>query len=73
LSLDFGQHTTKFVLGKVSKSSMTIDRALEIPTPFGSVEKGRIIDFELLKNHFKEFIKNEKIKTGLCHLLGRKQ
>jgi len=64
LSLDFGQHTTKFVLGKVSKSSMTIERALEIPTPFGSVEKGRIIDFELLKNHFKEFIKNEKIKPA---------
>lgn len=64
LSLDFGQHTTKFVLGKVSKTTINVDRALEIPTPFGSVEKGRIIDFELLKNHFKEFIKSEKIKPA---------
>lgn len=64
LSLDFGQHTIKFVLGKVGKSSLTIERAVEFPTPFGSIEKGRIIDFELLKNHLKEFLKTEKMKPS---------
>lgn len=64
LSIDFGQHTTKIVLGKVGKLSMTIERAIEFPTPFGSYEKGRIIDFELMKTHLKEFLKNEKIKPS---------
>lgn len=64
LALDFGQHTTKIVLGKVTKSTLNIEKAIEFPTPLSSVEKGRIIDFELLKNHFKEFIKNEKIKAN---------
>lgn len=68
LALDIGQHTTKIVHGKVTKSSMNIQRAIEIPTPLGSVEKGRIIDYDLLKNHFKEFFRNEKFKVNyvLC-------
>lgn len=64
LSLDFGQHTIKFVLGKVGKSTLTVEKAVEFPTPFSSVEKGRIIDFELLKSQLKEFLKTEKFKPS---------
>ena len=68
LSIDLGQHTSKLVLGKMTKSSVEIKCTYTFRTPSGCLENGRILDFGRLANCMKELLKEEKLKAkyALC-------
>lgn len=63
LSIDLGQHSTKLVLGKITKSSIDIRGTYILKTPTGCVESGRILDMGRLSNQLKELIRSEKLKA----------
>lgn len=67
LSIDIGQHTTKIVLGRVAKpAAIEVRRAVCFPTPRGSMEKGRILDFTELSQQIRHFAGSEKPSYVLC-------
>lgn len=68
LSIDLGQHTSKLVLGKITKSAIEIKRAFVLKTPAGCIENGKILDAGKLVNQLRQLVKEEKIKAryALC-------
>ena len=63
---DFGHHTCKLVHGKAAKNTITIEKALEFPTPPRSIDRGAVVDVPLLANTIRELLRSEKIRTTLA-------
>ncbi len=68
LSIDIGQHTSKLVLGRKTKTEIEVRRAIAFETPRKSVENGRILNMDLLAEKISSLIRTEKLnaKYGLC-------
>jgi type IV pilus assembly protein PilM len=64
LAFDFGHHTSKFVYGKVVRSSIVIEKAMEFSTPGGAIEGGAVVDVPLLANRIKELVRAERIRAN---------
>lgn len=66
VSLDLGQHSSKLVWGKVSRTGITVERAIMFVTPEGSVERGRIKDRVSIAAAIKDILRKERIKAKLA-------
>ena len=68
ISFDIGSNTIKIVEGRYSKNKLQVYRMMDMPTPDGAVEDGRIINERELSEALKSFLKtnNVKIKEGTC-------
>lgn len=65
LSIDIGQHTTKLVLGRVAKPGVIeVKRAISVPTPHDSMEKGRILDDVAISEQIAQVISREKLTAS---------
>jgi type IV pilus assembly protein PilM len=68
IAFDIGSNTIKIVEGRYSKNKLQVYRMMDMPTPEGAVEDGRIINERELSEALKSFLKknNVKIKEGTC-------
>jgi type IV pilus assembly protein PilM len=66
IAFDFGHHTSKLIHGKATKNTMTIEKAVEFPTPPRTIDRGVVVDAPLLANTIKELLRSEKIRTTLA-------
>ena len=68
ITFDIGSNTIKIVEGRYSKNKLQVYRMMDMPTPDGTVEDGRIINEKELSEALKSFLtkNNVKIKEGIC-------
>ena len=61
LSIDFGSHQIKMVVGKQKKDQVIVEEVFRIPIPLKSYENGKILEFESLYQTIKEAVEEHKI------------
>lgn len=68
VSFDIGTNTIKIVEGRYSKGRLTVYRLMELSTPEGAIEDGKIVNDREVIETLKAFIKrnNIKIKDSVC-------
>lgn len=68
VSFDIGSNTIKIVEGKYSRNKLQIYRLMDMETPEGAIEDGKIVNERDLCDGIKAFLKknNIKIKDGVC-------
>lgn len=64
LSIDIGQYTTKLVLGRSIKPNVEVKQAVTFRTPHGTIENGRIQDFNELAAQISHVINTEKMRAA---------
>jgi len=63
VSLDIGSHSIKLVEGKYTGNSVTIQKAVTIPTPAEAIRDGKLMDISKLREVINTLIKREKVKA----------
>ncbi|WP_187296301.1 type IV pilus assembly protein PilM [Tepidibacter mesophilus] len=63
LSIDIGSKNIKIVVGKQSKNTVLVEKAVMIETPPNSYKDGNILNIEKLKSVITEYIQSQNIKT----------
>lgn len=66
ISLDFGHHTSKVVVGKADKSTIYVEKTFSFPTPANSLVKGVVVDGALLAATLREVLIDQKVRTSLA-------
>ena len=68
IAFEIGSNTIKIVEGRYSKNRLQVYRTMNIPTPDGAVEDGRMTNEREIADALKSFLKknNVKIKEGIC-------
>lgn len=68
VSFDIGSNTIKIVEGRYSRNKLQIYRLMELETPEGAIEDGKITNQRDIYEGIKNFIKdnNIRIKDGTC-------
>ncbi|WP_034429841.1 type IV pilus assembly protein PilM, partial [Caldisalinibacter kiritimatiensis] len=63
ISVDLGNAYTKIIEGKQIRDTVLVNQAIKIKTPDNSVENGKLINKEKIKNFLNNVIKENKIKS----------
>lgn len=68
IAFDIGSNTIKVVEGKYSKKRLQVYRLMDIPTPKGAIEDGKIVNERDIVEAIKALLRrnNVKIKDGIC-------
>lgn len=63
VSFDINEEFINIVVGKFHKDTLTISKCIQIETPKGTIDDGKIINEELLVNELKSTLDKNKIKV----------
>ncbi|MBE6052851.1 MAG: type IV pilus assembly protein PilM [Clostridium sartagoforme] len=63
LSIDLGSNTIKLVEGKFSKNKLTLNKAIQIPTPDGCLADGKILNVQAVVDIVSFLIKENGVKA----------
>lgn len=63
ISFDIGSSTIKIVVGKYSREKLVINKCIDIVTPDGVINDGRIVNQDTLKDIMKFSLNENKIKS----------